>query len=123
MKPIDLKELLIDAFDHAEKKHRTRIGEKAYKKELKERYPEAYEKGCAEEREEIAKKTERNTQSRRDIKNHRTEHHHSGITLDEKNPDDGSDDCGHQINMLVCYHSTVFKKSTQYAVRKASDET
>ena len=45
MEPIDLKELLIDAFDHAEKKHRARIGEEAYKKELHERYPEAYRKG------------------------------------------------------------------------------
>lgn len=64
MEPIDLKELLIDAFDHAEKKHRARIGEEAYKKELHERYPEAYrkgyEKGLKEAKEydiiEIAKK-------------------------------------------------------------------
>ena len=56
MEPIDLKELLIDAFDHAEKKHRAGIGEEAYKKELRERYPEAYEKGRTEEKEEIAKK-------------------------------------------------------------------
>ena len=59
MESIDLKALFIDAFDHAEKKHRSIIGEEAYKKELRERFPDAYkrgyEQGRKEAREEIVK--------------------------------------------------------------------